>query len=76
MQVVGWLESEQYLTPQRLVERDSWSIKKRGDFANKVVDTMEESGEIRALRRDFKNRLEQARSMKAAAFGRVDEFRG
>ena len=71
--VLGWLEAEGYTTPARIVAREAWSLKRRTDFANRVVDEMETKREIKALRRDFKNRLEEARSKKAAAFGRPDE---
>ncbi|MCJ1478867.1 hypothetical protein MMC13_007551 [Lambiella insularis] len=62
--VLDFLHNEGYTTPAKIVERESWSIKKRGDFANKVVDEMEEKGEIRALYRDFKINLDAARNYK------------
>lgn len=46
------------------MQREDWSIKKRSDYANKVVDEMEEKGEIRALYRDFENQLDVARNFK------------
>ena len=71
--VLQWLDSQGYLAPERLVEREAWSVKKRGTFANGVVDEMDQEGELKALRRDFKNRIEEASSKKVAAFGRADE---
>ena len=62
--VLDWLKNESHTSAEKIVERENWSIKKRGDYANKVVDGMEETGEIKALYRDFKNNLEAARDAK------------
>ncbi|MCJ1387042.1 hypothetical protein MMC17_010171 [Xylographa soralifera] len=62
--ILDWLRNEGYETPEKIVERDKWSIKKRSDYANKVVDEMEKKGEIRALYRDFKINLDIARNYK------------
>ena len=62
--VLGWLEQEGYTTSESIVKRENWSIKKRGDFANNVVDVVEGKGEIKALYRDFKNNLHAARDSK------------
>ena len=71
--ILDWLENEGYETPEKIVERDKWSIKKRSDYANKVVDDMEKKGEIRALYRDFKTNLDTARNYKVgfSAAGRL-----
>ncbi|MCJ1281468.1 hypothetical protein MMC26_000788 [Xylographa opegraphella] len=60
--ILDWLKNEGYETPEKVVERDRWSIKKRSDYANKVVDDMEAKGEIKALYRDFKANLDSARN--------------
>ena len=73
--VLQWLETQGHTTPEQIVKRDSWSTKRRRDLANKLTDEMEETHEIRSLWRDFRNHLEEARSSKVAAFGRVDEVR-
>ena len=73
--VLQWLEAQGYTTPERLVEREGWSTKRRGHFANKTIDEMVENKEIKSLWRDFKRRLEEARSSKVAAFGRGYEVR-
>ena len=62
--VLSWLESEDHTSPEKIIEREKWSVKKRSEYANKVVDGMEEKGEIRALYRDFKINLEAAREAK------------
>ncbi|MCJ1437880.1 hypothetical protein MMC27_007267 [Xylographa pallens] len=62
--ILDWLENEGYETPVKIVERDKWSIKKRSDYANTVVDDMEKKGEIKALHRDFKINLDTARNYK------------
>ena len=48
------------------MQREKWSIRKKRDYANEVVDTMEQKGEIRALYRDFKHNLEAAREVKVS----------
>ena len=58
--VLGWLEQQEYLTPRKIVERENWSIKRRSDYANRVVDEMEEN-ELPNLHRDFRNVLNDAR---------------
>ena len=66
--VLDWLKNAGFTTPDKIVERENWSIKKRSDYANKVVDEMEEKGEIKALYRDFKINLDQARDYKPERF--------
>jgi len=58
--VVDYLVEEDYCTPEKIVERDRWSTKKRRHYANKIVDKMVEDGEIKRLHRDFKNEIEDA----------------
>ncbi|KAI9709491.1 MAG: hypothetical protein M1820_003251 [Bogoriella megaspora] len=63
--VIDYLRMEGYLTPEKIVERDGWNTRKRRDFANKVVDEMEESGEIKKLHRNYRDEIETAREMKS-----------
>lgn len=58
--VVDFLKEEGYCTPEKIVQRDGWSIKRRRKYANKVVDSMEEAGEIKKLHRDFRNEINTA----------------
>ncbi len=60
--VVDFLKEEEYCTPDKIIERDSWSTRKRRDYANSVVDRMEEAGEIKKLHRDFKNEINNAQN--------------
>lgn len=62
--MLDWLKTAGHTEPSKIVDRESWSKKRRGDFANEVVDGMEENGEIKALYRDFKINLEAARDAK------------
>ena len=62
--VVDWLESQQYLIPERIVQREKWSTRRRGDLANEIVDLMEEKGEIKALHKDFKINMKSAEDAK------------
>ena len=59
--VLGVLQHAGLTTPEKIVERESWSNRKKGDFANKVVDDMAESGETQHLYKSFKGSLESAR---------------
>lgn len=62
--VVDYLDAEGYSTPEKIVERDGWSTKKRRRYANKVVDSMENTGEIKRLHRDFRHEIEDAQNKK------------
>jgi hypothetical protein len=62
--VVVELEKGKHLRPSKIVERDSWSTKKRREYANKVVDGMGESGQIKKLYRDFRMEIDMAREKK------------
>ena len=62
--VLEWLKTQGYTTPERIIERESWSIKKRREYANGVVDEMEANGDIKDLYRDFKINLDHARDAK------------
>lgn len=58
--VVDYLQDEGYLTAGSIVERDSWSTRKRQKFANQLVDDMESAGEVKRLYSDFKTQIEEA----------------
>jgi hypothetical protein len=66
--VVVELEKGKHLRPSKIVERDSWSTKKRREYANKVVDGMHESGQIKRLYRDFRMEIDMAREKKVCLF--------
>lgn len=55
--VKGWLESNGYLTPEKLVKRDKKSDRKREKEARKIVDEMESSGEIRKLHSLYRDQV-------------------
>ena len=67
--VVTWLIRQGYCTPERLVERDAWSTKKRRKYANKIVDRMEETGDLKQLWRQFRKNTNDARTSKSERFG-------
>jgi hypothetical protein len=58
--VVDYLVKEGKCTPEKLVKRDKWSVKKRTKYANKIVDKMEREGEIRKLHRLYKEQVDFA----------------
>lgn len=62
--IVDYLRQENYTSPEKIVERDSWSTKKRSKYANAIADKMEESGEIRRLHHDFRVEIDAARNEK------------
>ncbi|KAK4992247.1 hypothetical protein LTR50_001227 [Elasticomyces elasticus] len=60
--IIDYLEAEGYSAPEKIVERDKWSTKKRRRYAEKVADAMENSGEIRKLYQDYRNEIDEARN--------------
>ena len=63
-QMLTWLKDNGHLRADKIVERENWSRKKREKLANRIVDGMNESGEMRELYRMFKQNLEAARTAK------------
>jgi len=67
--VVDYLDAKEGLSdPQRSVEREKLSRKKRAKYANGVVDAMDRDGEIQRLWRDFHHTLKAAREKTGAFF--------
>lgn len=64
--VLDWLQAQGYTSAEKILQREKWSIRKKRDYANEVVDNMEQKGEIKALYRDFKHNLEAAREAKVS----------
>ena len=62
--MIDWLKNSKHYHPEKIIERDGWSIKKKSDYANKVVDEMEEKGQIKELYREFQSNLDAARGAK------------
>ncbi|KAF2678507.1 hypothetical protein K458DRAFT_376381 [Lentithecium fluviatile CBS 122367] len=62
--VVDYLVNEGHCTPEKLVKRDKWSVKKRMKYANKIVDKMEREGEVRKLHRLYKEQVDFAMEAK------------
>ncbi|KAJ4984370.1 hypothetical protein SVAN01_10143 [Stagonosporopsis vannaccii] len=58
--VKGWLQSNGYLTPEKLVKRDKKSDRKREKEARKIVDEMERVGEIKKLHSLYKDQVQFA----------------
>lgn len=58
------LRSEGHLSPQKIMDMDGWSMKKKEKYANGVVDGMEANGQMKDLYREFKQNLEVAREAK------------
>ncbi|KAF1933197.1 uncharacterized protein M421DRAFT_415558 [Didymella exigua CBS 183.55] len=58
--VKGYLESNGHLTPEKLVKRDKKSDRKREKEARRIVDEMENKGEIRKLHRLYKDQVQFA----------------
>jgi len=64
--ILDYLRNEGILDPEKIVERDSWKTKKRRKFAERVVDEMEASGEVKRLYHDFRVEIDDAREAKSA----------
>ncbi|KAK2795532.1 hypothetical protein FQN52_005299 [Onygenales sp. PD_12] len=64
--VVDYLKRKDIFSDSKILEREHWSQKKRTKYANQVVDSMEEDGEINRLWRDFNTNLKAARDTKEA----------
>lgn len=58
--VIDHMTSSGYLTPALIVEKDGWSTKKRRKYANSIVDSMEEEGEVKKLYKDFRREVSTA----------------
>jgi hypothetical protein len=65
--VLGDLAYENHTSAEKIIERESWSIKKRRDYANKVVDKMAANGDIDDLWRDFKMNMDTVREAKVCS---------
>ena len=66
--VLAWLAAEGYLTPAKIVERESLRQKKRQKATNKIVDGMEAAGVMQMLYKQFKENLAAARDAKVCSF--------
>ncbi len=64
--VLAWLAAEGYLSPAKIVERDSLRQKKRQKATNRIVDGMEYTGVMKMLYKQFKENLAAARDAKAS----------
>jgi len=56
-----------HTSPRKIVERENWNKKKREKLANRIVDDMVESGEMRELYVQFKQSLKAARDAKVCS---------
>lgn len=66
--VLQWLAADGQLTPEKIVERADMRQKKREKASNQVVDSMETTGVMKQLYRQFKENLEAARNAKVCYF--------
>lgn len=60
--VLYWLEQRGHLTNDKILERESWSIRKRENYANALVDRMEGTGAIRTFYNELKQNQKAARA--------------
>ncbi|KAF2104005.1 hypothetical protein NA57DRAFT_50857 [Rhizodiscina lignyota] len=71
--VVKYLQGSGHLTPEKIVERDSWNTKKRRQYANGVTDEMEQIGEIKSLYQNFRSEIEVAREARGSGYAFDDD---
>jgi hypothetical protein len=62
--VVSHLRNTDELSSKKIVERDSWSTKKRRKYANDVTDTMVDNGTVKKLYQEFRGQIDAARDAK------------
>jgi len=62
--VLQWLAEDGELTPAKIIERANMGQKKQEKASNKVVDSMETTGVMKQLYKQFKENLEAARNAK------------
>ncbi|KAL8712139.1 MAG: hypothetical protein Q9220_003573 [cf. Caloplaca sp. 1 TL-2023] len=66
--VLDLLRAEGHTTPEKIIQREGWSVKKRERYANEVVDGIEADGQMRVLYKEFKENLEAAREVKVSDY--------
>ena len=66
--VLQRLRQDGHFSREKIIERDGWRAKKRSEYANKVVDELEENRVMREFYEDFKIPLELARDAKVSHF--------
>jgi ribosome-binding protein aMBF1 (putative translation factor) len=59
------LEAEGHLTDMKIVKRDKWDEPRRRKYAKKVVEAMEEEGQVRELWKQFREEIDSARERKS-----------
>ncbi|OJD27336.1 hypothetical protein ACJ73_01270 [Blastomyces percursus] len=62
--VIDYLRRKDIFSDAEVLQREHWSQNRRSKYANRVVDDMEEGGEINRLWRDFNTNLKAAREAK------------
>ncbi|CAK1361167.1 hypothetical protein CB0940_03437 [Cercospora beticola] len=62
--VVTCLEQAGYLKPDKVLQRDKLSTKKRKKQARKIMKRMEDEGELRSLWKTFRDAIDDARNSK------------
>ena len=63
--IVEKLEEDGHLTDKKVVKRDKWDEPRRRKYARKVVEVMEENGDVRELWRQFREEIDSAREKKS-----------
>lgn len=59
--VLKWLGEQGHITAEKIVQRERWSMKRKSEYSNSIVDGMETTGQVRQLYREFKENLQAAR---------------
>ena len=60
--VLESLRRKGHTSDEKIVQRERWSTKKKSDYANQIVDDMDETGETRVLYKEFKENQQDARN--------------
>ena len=65
-QILQWLQDAGHLSADKVIERESLSHRKKEKYANRIVDGMNDTGEMRDLYDMFRKTLHAARSAKVS----------
>ncbi|KAI5367689.1 hypothetical protein Slin14017_G027250 [Septoria linicola] len=66
--VVAWLKKAGYLKPDKIVQRDKLSTRKRGKQAHKTLARIENEGQLKSLWKTFRDSIDAARDSKQGRY--------
>ncbi|KAI9886351.1 MAG: hypothetical protein M1823_001859 [Watsoniomyces obsoletus] len=70
LHIMEYLKANGHLAPEKILERDNWSIKKKGQYAEKILEEMEAEGVLAHVNNMFQDGLNKARDTKVHGWRR------